>query len=338
MVQPTQRPRHAGFTNDVINRVTINQAMQESAILPIKPELIKVKDNRDTATITDTVERIFERQQEDGLYRKILITCFPGDELKQLKDAFLRINIPVAYTSAETGKRFAKPDGTCTEYVKVSDFSRAITDYEGNLVILHIRQMTAGVDVSAITSVLTRVFDNTAENIVKMIQTNGRALRFMKGERGLPIESRLKKYGEVFCMVQEESFDQDARFLIRFFNVMYGTEAVSVFRIGHDRTMPKMQPPTMGDVQGRAADLPGDWSEAEFYLIRLLREHRDEIAWGAEIQDEAMQTGILEQLLTELDQVTQLNQTDMDMSWYSADRALSRTWELADLQTLGLFH
>ena len=139
-------------------------------------------------------------------------------------------------------------------------------------------------------------------------------------------------------MVQEESFDQDARFLIRFFNVMYGTEAVSVFRIGHDRTMPKMQPPTMGEVQGRAADLPGDWSEAEFYLIMLLREHRDEIAWGAEIQDEAMQTGILEQLLTELDQVTQLNQTDMDMSWYSADRALSRTWELADLQTLGLFH
>ena len=63
MVQPTQRPRHAGLTNEVINRVTINQAMQESAILPIKPELIKVKDNRDTATITDTVERIFERQQ-----------------------------------------------------------------------------------------------------------------------------------------------------------------------------------------------------------------------------------------------------------------------------------
>ena len=139
-------------------------------------------------------------------------------------------------------------------------------------------------------------------------------------------------------MVEEESFDQDARFLIRFFNVMYGTEAVSVFRIGHERTMTKMQPPTLGDVQGRAADLPGDWSEAEFYLIRLLREHRDEIAWGAETHDSVIQTGILEQLLSELDQVTQLNQTDLDMSWYSADRALSRTWELADLQTLGLFH
>lgn len=338
MIQPTQRPRPGGLTNDVIHRVTINQAMEETAILPIKPELIKVKDNRDTATITDTVERIFERQQEDGLFRKILITCFPGDELKQLRDAFLRINIPVAYTSAETGKGFVKPDGTCTEYTKVSDFSEAITNYEGNLVILHIRQMTAGVDVSAITSVLTRVFDNTAENIVKMIQTNGRALRFMKGERELPIESRKKKYGEVFCMVEEESFDEDARFLIRFFNVMYSTEAVSVFRIGHDRTMTKMQPPTLGDAPGQAADLPGDWSEAEFYLIRLLREHRDELSWGAETHDSIIQTGILEQLLSELDQVTQLNQTDLDMSWYSADRALSRTWELADLQTLGLFH
>jgi len=338
MIQPTQRPRPGGLTNDVIHRVTINQAMEETAILPIKPELIKVKDNKDTATITDAVVRIFERQQEDGLFRKILITCFPGDELKQLRDAFLRINIPVAYTSAETGKRFAKPDGTLTEYTKVSDFSAAITNYEGNLVILHIRQMTAGVDISAITSVLTRVFDNTAENIVKMIQTNGRALRFMKGERELPIESRLKKYGEVFCMVEEESFDEDARFLIRFFNVMYSTEAVSVFRIGHDRTMTKLQPPTLGDVTGQAADLPGDWSEAEFYLIRLIREHRDEIMFGTETQDSIIQNGILEQLLTELDQVTQLNQTDLDMSWYSADRALSRTWELADLQTLGLFH
>lgn len=338
MIQPTQRPRPGGLTNDVIYRVTINQAMQETAILPIKPELIKVKDNRDTATITDTVERIFERQQEDGLFRKILITCFPGDELKQLRDAFLRINIPVAYTSAETGKGFAKPDGTLTTYTKVSDFSAAITNYEGNLVILHIRQMTAGVDVSAITSVLTRVFDNSAENIVKMIQTNGRALRFMKGERELPIDARIKKYGEVFCMVEEESFDQDARFLIRFFNVMYGTAAVSVFRIGHNRTMPKMQPPTLGDAPGQAADLPGDWSEAEFYLIKLLREHKDELSWGAETHDSVIQTGILEQLLSELDQVTQLNQTDLDMSWYSADRALSRTWELADLQTLGLFH
>lgn len=338
MIQPTQRPRPGGLTNDVIHRVTINQAMEETAILPIKPELIKVKDNRDTATITDTVERIFERQQEDGLFRKILITCFPGDELKQLRDAFLRINIPVAYTSAETGKGFAKPDGTLTTYTKVSDFSATITNYEGNLVILHIRQMTAGVDVSAITSVLTRVFDNSAENIVKMIQTNGRALRFMKGERELPIDSRIKKYGEVFCMVEEESFDQDARFLIRFFNVMYGTAAVSVFRIGHNRTMPKMQPPTLGDAPGQAADLPGDWSEAEFYLIKLLREHKDELSWGAETHDSVIQTGILEQLLSELDQVTQLNQTDLDMSWYSADRALSRTWELADLQTLGLFH
>ena len=160
----------------------------------------------------------------------------------------------------------------------------------------------------------------------------------MKGERELPIDSRIKKYGEVFCMVEEESFDQDARFLIRFFNVMYGTAAVSVFRIGHNRTMPKMQPPTLGDAPGQAADLPGDWSEAEFYLIKLLREHKDELSWGAETHDSVIQTGILEQLLSELDQVTQLNQTDLDMSWYSADRALSRTWELADLQTLGLFH
>lgn len=336
MTQPTPRQRQPKPPDEILHRIPIIQAMTEAAIVEIKPEIIRVKDNRDTNTLTDTVVKIFERSKEDKLYRKILITCFPGDELKQLKKEFLGIGVTVAYTSAETGKGLALTDGTETKYESVSDFSKAITDYEDNMVILHIKQMTAGVDVSAITSVLTRVFDNNAENIVKLIQTNGRALRYMKGERGLPIEERTKKYGEIFCMVNDDNFDQDARFLIRFFNIMYGTNAVSVFRLGHERNWTKQNPPTLGEADYQGAQ-PGDWSEAQFYLIHLIRDHKDELQFGKETQDEVIQTGILKQLLSELDQVTELNQKTLDMTWYSADRSLSRTWELADLKELGLF-
>ena len=339
MILPTQRQRPASLPTEVIHRITINKAQAEQAILPVKPEIIEVVDNRDSLTIVETVENIFERQKHDGLYRKILITCFPGEDLKHLKEAFLKRDIPVAYTAAVTGNGFEDPkNGISATYKNVSGFSKAITEYQGNIVILHIRQMTEGVDVSAITSVLTRVFDNTPENIVKMIQTNGRALRYMNGERGKTIHQRVKKYGEVFCMVNKDSFNEDARFLIRFFNVMYGTEAVSVFRLGHEKKFVKMNPPTIGDATGHTPDQPGDWSEAEFYLIKLIRDYKDEIQFGIDSEDKVIQLGILENLLSELDQVTQLNQTGLDMSWYSADHSLSKTWEQKDLVELGLFH
>lgn len=329
-----QRPESPPDEHSV--QVTITEAQIEQAILPIKPELVKVTDNRDTTTIADTVEIIFRRSENDQLYRKVLITCFPGDELKQLRDMFKSMGIAVAWTSADTGKWISIPGEEDKEIKLVSDFSKQITEYQGNMVILHIRQMTAGIDVSAITSVILRVFDNTAQNIVKLIQTNGRALRFMSGERGKPEDERLKKAGEVFCLVQEQSWTEDSRFLIKFFNLIYGTNAVSVFRIGPNRTAVKLQPPTIGEVDGHAADLPGEWSEPEFYLLKLIRERLDEIQFGRATEDEELQKAILTDLARDMESATQITQS-FDATWYTADHSLSHQWTLEDLSRLFLF-
>lgn len=330
------RQRPAVPPDDYRVQVTIIDGQEEKAILPIQPELVKVMDNRDTTTLADTVEIIFNRSEKDHLYRKVLITCFPGDELQQLRDKFKSMGIAVAWTSAATKKWISIPGEEDKEIKLVSDFSKQITDYEGNMVILHIRQMIAGVDVSAITSVILRVFDNTAQNIVKMIQTNGRALRFASGERGKPEDERLKKAGEVFCMIQEQSWTEDSRFLIRFFNLIYGTKAVSVFRIGANKTAVKLQPPTLGEVEGHAADLPGEWSEPEFYLLKLVKERMAEIEFGRQMQDQELQTAILTDLVRDMEQVTEITQS-FDATWYTADHCLSHQWTLEDLSKLFLF-
>jgi len=330
------RQRPATPPDETSVRVTITEAMTEQAILDIRPELVKVKDNRDTDTIADIVGTIFKRSEEDNLYRKVLITCFPGDELQQLRDKFKGMGIAVAWTSAATRKWISIPGNADKEIKLVSDFSKEITEYEGNMVILHIRQMTAGVDVSAITSVILRVFDNTAQNIVKMIQTNGRALRFASGERGKPKNQRLKKHGEVYCMVQEESWTEDSRFLIRFFNLIYGTKAVSVFRIGPNKTAVKLEPPTIGEVDGHAPDLPGEWSEPEFYLLKLIKDRMSEIEFGRQTQDQDLQKAILTDLVKDMEQATKLTQ-EFDATWYTADHALGHQWTMEDLSELFLF-
>lgn len=330
------RQRPAAPPDEYLIRVPIIDGMNEQAILNIRPELVKVTDNRDTTTLADTVEIIFNRSEEDHLYRKVLITCFPGDELQQLRDKFKGMGIAVAWTSAATKKWISIPGEEDKEIKLVSDFSKQITEYEGNMVILHIRQMTAGVDVSAITSVILRVFDNTAQNIVKMIQTNGRALRFASGERGKPEDERLKKYGEVYCMVQEESWTEDSRFLIRFFNLIYGTKAVSVFRIGSNKTAIKLEPPTIGEVEGHVPDLPGEWSEPEFYLLKLIKDRMSEIEFGRQTQDQDLQTAILTDLVRDMEQATEITQS-FDATWYTADHCLSHQWTLEDLSKLFLF-
>ena len=124
--------------------------------------------------------------------------------------------------------------------------------------------------------------------------------------------------------------------MIRFFNLIYGTTAVSVFRIGPNKTAVKLQPPTIGEVDGHAADLPGEWSEPEFYLLKLIRERLDEIQFGRETEDEELQKAILTDLVRDMESASQITQS-FDATWYTADHALSHQWTLEDLSRLFLF-
>ena len=178
MVLPTARQKSptASCLDPFVKSIPIKQAIAETAILPINVTIAKVKNNKDITTVGDTVCRIFD-MPKTVKYRKILITCYPGDDIRELRKEFVgNRGIAVALTSARDGKKICIPGQNEITYNTITAFNDAIKAYEGDMVILHIRQMTAGIDVSSITSVVLRVFDNTAENCVKMIQTNGKIL------------------------------------------------------------------------------------------------------------------------------------------------------------------
>lgn len=326
-------PNYDGF----VARVTISQAIQEEAILPLDINIVEVDDNKDIATLGETVESILARPKTIK-YRKVLFTCMNTAELDLLADELVNNRgIPVAITCAQHGKEIRLTNGKrVKKTMTISRFSNFIKAFPGDMVILHIRQMTAGVDCSAITTVTNRVFDNTAKNCVKMIQTNGRALRL--AERGKPVSQMTKQFGEVFDIVEIKTFDTDTRFLIRFYNVIYGTTAVKVFRLVSSKMSALMRnPPVLNQVPVPIGTAP-NWSAPHFYALKLIQDRMAaEKALGQ--ADPSLQEPILSDLLKDLDNLTpsvSLN-NETDWSWYAADHALGRLWDLASLKALGLF-
>lgn len=326
-------PNYDGF----VSRVTISQAIQEEAILPINVNLVKVVDNKDIPTLGETLQEIMKLPKTIK-YRKVLVTCMNSAELELLADELVNNRgIPVSLTSAIHGKQIRLTNGKQIKKtnMSISRFSKFIKAFPGDMVILHIRQMTAGVDCSAITTVTNRVFDNTARNCVKMIQTNGRALRL--AQRGIPVAQMAKQFGEVFDIVNVKTFDTDARFLIRFYNVIYGTQAVKVFRLVASK-MPAMmkQPPVLQQQPAPIGVVP-NWSAPIFYGLQLLQDRmKAEKVLGQ--QDPSLQEPILQDLLHDLDSIETVNLTNgTDWSWYAADHALSPLWDMALLKSLGLF-
>ena len=331
--QKVWQPNYDGF----VARVTISQAIQEEAILPLDINIVEVEDNKDIATLGETVESILARPKTIK-YRKVLFTCMNTAELDLLADELVNNRgIPVAITCAQHGKEIRLTNGKrVKKTMTISRFSNFIKAFPGDMVILHIRQMTAGVDCSAITTVTNRVFDNTAKNCVKMIQTNGRALRL--AERGKPVSQMAKQFGEVFDIVEIKTFDTDTRFLIRFYNVIYGTTAVKVFRLVSSKMSALMRnPPVFNQVPVPIGTAP-NWSAPHFYALKLIQDRMAaEKTLGQ--ADPSLQEPILLDLLKDLDNLTppvSLN-NETDWSWYMADHALGRLWDLASLKALGLF-
>lgn len=331
--KPVNIPTFDGF----VSRVTISQAIQEEAILPINVNLVEVVDNKDIATLGTTLEEIMKLPKTIK-HRKVLVTCMNSAELQLLKDELVfNRGIPVALTSSIHGKQIHLTNGKCIKNtnMSISRFSKFIKAFPGNMVILHIRQMTAGVDCSAITSVTNRVFDNTAKNCVKMIQTNGRALRL--AERGIPVAQMAKQFGEVFDIVNKKTFNENARFLIRFYNVIYGTQAVKVFRLNMSTTKVLMQQPSVLQQLPAPIGTAPNWSAPHFYALQLLQDRmKFEKTLGQ--QDPSLQDPILTDLLAELDKIAKVNLAgDTDWSWYAADHLLSPMWDMKVMKAMRLF-
>lgn len=139
--------------------------------------------------------------ENSNIFQKILLTVKTWSDVEELESQLMENGWKVFSTCAKLGMR---EDGkTMTD--NVVEFINRVDSYEGDCFVIHIKQLTAGIDIKSLTGCIiynTQHGDN--ENYRTYIQTIGRTLRMGKDERGMPIETRLKKYGYVLFLVPED--------------------------------------------------------------------------------------------------------------------------------------
>lgn len=163
--------------------ISARDAIQSGDILPVKASICKVQDKSDVPTMVNVIRSIFEQNQVvNGPIVRCLVTETTVENLKTLKDALVAAGVPVFYTTSATGKWFEATDKQSVEYKSITDFSKAVNAYDKDCVILHIRQVIAGVDISGLTHTVIRNCANTQKDTVRMVQTIGRTLRYHSSE------------------------------------------------------------------------------------------------------------------------------------------------------------
>lgn len=223
---------HEEELNVHILDVPARELIKKNIILPVMTWYDRV-GNDDSEKITPEVcERFMECVKNDNpsIHHKILVTCSQTEHLEHLRDALGR-KYKVFSTCSRDGGRFTEDD----EFIDIDEvsFIKEVDNYDGDCFVLHIKQLTQGIDVKTLTDAIiynsTRVNDGVFRTI---IQTIGRVLRPMKGERGVPEENRMKKYGNVLFLIGDDDFDtvkdQIAGRLLRY----YGRDNVGAF--SHD--------------------------------------------------------------------------------------------------------
>lgn len=162
-----------------------------------------------------------------NLVHKTLISADSTDDAVAYFEFFTNEKKAVFMTTSKTGfmtnvdeykKRLESSNATIT------DFTDAIKEYDGECVVIHIRQLIEGIDIDCLTSCI--LFDCPCEeNRTNLIQTIGRVLRFMACDRiegtglGKDKNDRVKKFGYVVWGMsdadKEKHLDAIADFFIR---------------------------------------------------------------------------------------------------------------------------
>jgi hypothetical protein len=120
-------------------------------------------------------------------------------------------------------------------------FIKEVDSWNDNCFVLHIRQLTQGIDVKTLTDCIiynsTRLNDGVKRIIV---QTIGRTIRPMAGERGLSKDKRIKKDGNVLFLIGDNDYDavknQTTNFLLQY----YGRDGIKAFTKDIDRDYGKI--------------------------------------------------------------------------------------------------
>lgn len=222
--------------NEYIININASSLIADNIILPVKTFLCKVNSNktfndRESTILTSEHCMMFMemvREDNPNIYHKILVTASNTDHLRSLQDTLSRKGYKVFSTCSRDGAMSAEND-EMTDIDEVA-FINEVDSYEGDCFVIHIKQLRQGIDIKTITDIImynsTRVNDGVKRTIV---QTIGRSLRPMMGERGVDIEERTKKHSNALFLIGENDYDAVKSQMFNFIIEYYGVKGVTAF-------------------------------------------------------------------------------------------------------------
>ena len=166
------------------------------------------------------ISEIYDKSHETNQsvkYQKILVNCPCGnngdskkikviyDKLsEQYEDKIIKGKLRIYCTSYETGFLSTTND----TILSMKDFTSSIDNADCDCIVLHVKQMIAGIDISSITQTIMYL-SNINETIMRIIiQTCGRCLRIGKGDRNGRYAKnknmRMKKFGLCSFIIYED--------------------------------------------------------------------------------------------------------------------------------------
>ena len=165
-------------------------------------------------------------------YQKILVNCPCGDngddsKIKSIYDKLCKKycneiknnKLRIYCTSCRTNFLHTSNDDIKT----MKEFTSSIDNAECDCIILHIKQMIAGIDISSITQTVMYLSDITEDIMRVIIQTCGRCLRIGKGDRNVkyakPIDQCKKKFGLCTFIISED--DNETEEKLRTFGILF---------------------------------------------------------------------------------------------------------------------
>lgn len=226
------------LSNPYVADIGAKDAIDSKDILPPHAVFCSVNDKKNNNEIEEIIKHIFNENNNINSethvpFVKVLINCESTVELEKLRDYLVGKKYKVFYTTAKTGKHFIDLNGN-KEYNSISDFSTAINEIQDNVVILHIRQVIAGVDISGLTHCIIRSVLHGINDNVKAIQTIGRTLRYFGNDRisiqNNPNVNLQKKCGSVyFVMNNDAEIEENFNIFEKFIYVNYNTSIAKCF-------------------------------------------------------------------------------------------------------------
>lgn len=193
-------PKVKKFSKEDSFMIYVNprKAIQKNFILP--PFTSFMLTEEDSLQVDDLC-LIMEhaKKRNPNIKHKILVTLFTADQLKDMRSKLEKKGFVVYSTCSQYGFGSGKDEDP--EYANIKGFVDAITNEENDCFILHIKQLISGIDIKCLTDcVLFSKDHGKQEKYRTIIQTIGRVLRPLKGERGKSIEKRIKKDGGVYFL------------------------------------------------------------------------------------------------------------------------------------------